>query len=130
VAAELHALVHPAGGPAIRAAMNDGWLAVEPLPLQSDADRLLGVLDPGEAEAIALSAATAADVLLLDERRGRIQARTLGLNVGGVLGELLHAKLAGRIPSMRSEIHRLRTDARFFIGANIEAFFVAQAGEA
>ena len=98
-------------------------------PPRHEAVRLRGVLDAGEAEAIALGAATSADVLLLDERRGRVFARELGLNVGGVLGELLHAKLAGTIPSMKSEIIRLRADARFFISASIETFFLNEAGE-
>ena len=129
VAVELQALTHPGGNAAIHAAIRAGWLAIEPLPVESEVAKLRCVLDAGEAEAIALGSATNADVLLLDERRGRVFARELGLNVGGVLGELLHAKLAGAIPSIKSEITRLRADARFFISAGIEAFFLKEAGE-
>ena len=129
VAAELQALTHSGGSAAIHEAIRAGWLLIEPLPAKNEAARLRDALDAGEAEAIALGAATGADVLLLDERRGRFFARQFGLNLGGVLGELLHAKLAGAIPSMKSEITRLRADARFFISASIEAFFLKEAGE-
>ena len=129
VAVELQALTHREGRAAIQAAMNTGWLVTEPLPAESEAGRLRDSLDAGEAEAIALAAATAADVLLLDERRGRVVAREFGLKVAGVLGELLHAKLNGSVPSMKEEIQRLRADARFFISPGIEAFFLKEAGE-
>jgi len=129
VAAELQTLTHSGGRAAVHAALGAGWLAIEPLPAENEAARLRNVLDAGEAEAIALGAATGADVLLVDVRRGRVFARELGLNVGGVLGELLHAKFVGAIPSIKSEIFRLRADARFFISASIEAFFLKEAGE-
>lgn len=129
VAAELQALTHRDGRAAIQAAMDAGWLAMEPLPGDSEAGRLRNSLDPGEADAIALAAATAADVLLLDERRGRVVAREFGLTIAGVLGELLHAKLAGSVPSMKTEIERLRVEARFFISPGIEAYFLKEAGE-
>ena len=70
-----------------------------------------------------------ADVLLIDERRGRIAARDRHLKVAGVLGELLHAKFSGQLPSVREEMRKLRSEARFFIRADIENFILSQAGE-
>ncbi len=49
--------------------------------------------------------------------------------MAGLLGELLHAKYQGWFPSLREEIARLRTQAGFFIGAEIETFILSQAGE-
>lgn len=126
---ELLALSHPAGRAAIETALRDGWLAEEPIPPETSTAELSGSLDAGEAEAIVLSATSAADVLLLDERRGRIAARERGIPVGGVLGELLHAKAAGRISAVGIEIQKLRSEARFFIAANLEAFILREAGE-
>ena len=86
-------------------------------------------LDPGELEAIALALATQADVLLIDEKRGRAAARQAGLVVAGVLGELLHAKFGGRLPAIKPELQRLRSEAGFFVDAGIERFILSQAGE-
>jgi predicted nucleic acid-binding protein len=113
----------------IGAAFREGWLLVEPLPERSAIGELRSSLDLGEAEAIALAAATSAGLLLIDERRGRIAARTHGLKVAGVLGELLYAKFRGELTSMREEMQKLRTQARFFIGEDIERFILSQAGE-
>ncbi|MCC7375014.1 MAG: hypothetical protein IT581_10175 [Verrucomicrobiales bacterium] len=70
-----------------------------------------------------------ADILLLDEKRGREAARQVGLIVAGVLGELVYAKSAGWIPNVREEIHRLRRDAGFFVDAGVERFILSQVGE-
>ena len=84
VAQELSALSHPAAKADIEAALREGWLVVEnappvppPLPFP---------LDPGEVQAIALVLAIGADVLLMDEKRGREAARRNRLAVGGILG--------------------------------------------
>jgi predicted nucleic acid-binding protein len=65
----------------------------------------------------------------MDERRGRQAARTVGLSVGGILGELLHAKIANWIPTLTVEILHLREEAGFFIDRDIERFILSQAGE-
>jgi hypothetical protein len=91
VATELAALTHTAGKQRVEAALSEGWLVVEspgdhpPLPSPIS-------LDPGETAAITLAFHTKADVLLMDERRGREAAREVGLVVAGALGELIHAK--------------------------------------
>ncbi|AFY46237.1 putative nucleic acid-binding protein, contains PIN domain [Nostoc sp. PCC 7524] len=55
----------------------------------------------GEAEAIILSLEMKADLLLMDERRGRIVATNYGINVIGLLGVLLQAKKQGLIPVIK-----------------------------
>ncbi len=75
VARELRALSHVAARDMIDAAFREGWLAVESVPTPSALGELRRTLDAGEAEAIALAAATPTDVLLIDERRGRMAAR-------------------------------------------------------
>ncbi len=50
-----------------------------------------------------LALSVRADVLLMDERRGREGARQFGLAVAGVSGELLHPRQIGLLPDLRSE---------------------------
>jgi hypothetical protein len=127
VAQELARLSHPDGKARLAAAQAAGWLEVDStatgpllLPL---------TLDAGETAAIALAVTLKVDLLLIDEKRGRAAARHVGLPVAGVLGELLHARIAGRLPTLRTELQRLRTEAGFFIDAGIERFILSQVGE-
>jgi predicted nucleic acid-binding protein len=59
------------------------WLEVRPSP---EIDPGLGQLDSGEREVITLALSTSADLVLLDERKGRHAARERGLPVSGTLG--------------------------------------------
>jgi predicted nucleic acid-binding protein len=127
VAAELSVLSHPAAKARISAALTEGWLVTEQVPPGSP--QLPFPLDAGETEAIRLAVATHADVLLMDEKRGREAARRNGLAVGGVLGELLHARQARILTSLRPEINRLRAEAGFFVDPEIEGFILPQVGE-
>lgn len=57
----------------------------------ADAAHLLGSLDPGEAEAIALAEALRVDVVLIDEREARKEANHRGLLTIGTVGILEQA---------------------------------------
>lgn len=74
---------------------------------------LEGELDRGEAQAIALAVEIKADLLLVDERRGRGVAQRFGIKVIGVLGVLVEAKAKGLIPVVRSALDDLLTRAGF-----------------
>lgn len=123
---ELEGLSHANGKLGVERAMREGWLVVDsttPLPA------ICHKLDPGESSAISLALALKAEVLLIDERKGRKAARAEGLNVGGLLGELMHARMTGCLSKLAPEIARLRSEANFFVDAEIEAFILSQAGE-
>jgi predicted nucleic acid-binding protein len=128
VRGELGALTHPCGSERIQAALSERWLVVEPLGA-SVLQKLPFPLDRGETEAILLACQLNADVLLMDEKRGREAARQRGLVAAGVLGELIHAKLPCWIPNVTDELRRLRVDARFFVDATVERFILSQVGE-
>lgn len=56
-------------------------------------------------------------------------ARRKGLTVGGLLGELLHARQAGVPPGLGPEPGRLRSEAGFFVDPEIERFILSQVSE-
>ena len=69
---------------------------------------LLDQLDAGEAETIVLARELGADLVLMDERKGRRKLQQLGVPMIGTLGILLKAKQVGLLPSIRADVERLR----------------------
>ncbi|GMO70563.1 MAG: DUF3368 domain-containing protein [Treponemataceae bacterium] len=66
------------------------------------------ILDAGEAEAITLYQEKSADVLLIDEQKGRRIAKHYNINIIGTLGILLKAKHAGILTEIASSVKLLR----------------------
>lgn len=121
---------HPnsAARSALEKALEGRWLSVVPLVAAVPAD-LASALDLGEAEALALALETKADLVLLDESAARLNARQLGLAYTGVLGVLRQARQTNRVPSLKAEILRLRTQARFFVSPALEKKLLISVGE-
>ncbi len=127
---EMLALPHAEGRKALLSAKETSWLRVVPVfdAALPDSLRLLG-LDAGESEAVALAREQTASLLLMDERKGRLVARRLGLKVTGALGILAAAFKHGSIPSARTEIARLKSEAGFYVSSEVEAHTLKIAGE-
>lgn len=68
-------------------AASPNWLEIRSVTFPNDQD--LSLLDQGEAEAIALTEILGADLILIDEKRGRQTAMDRGLKVVGLLGILV-----------------------------------------
>lgn len=89
---------HPGAPPDLRALMArpPDWLRIVPdPPAMLPETRLLG---PGEAAAITLAWINRPECsLVLDERRGRIVAKALGLPVTGLLAILVEAAISGEL---------------------------------
>jgi predicted nucleic acid-binding protein len=86
------------------------------VPIPPEVRRL--ALDPGESMvlALALSLRGAGDdvEVVLDERKGRRAALTLGLAVVGTAGLLVLAKAAGRIPAVAPVLDELEWAGMYF----------------
>src|SRR6266852_4521106 len=76
------------------------WIEVRTVTAAQD--EALRVLDPGEREAILLAQETRAELLLIDERRGRLEAKRRGITTTGTLGVLLAAEARGLVKAESS----------------------------
>lgn len=107
-----------------------GWVQTQ---LVVDAQRVIDIqanqddIDLGEAEAIILALEVKADLLLMDERRGRALAINYGLNVTGLLGVLLQAKRNGLIPAVKPLIDQLIKTADFRVSGQLYATVIQTA---
>jgi predicted nucleic acid-binding protein len=107
------------GSKKILDALDAKWLQVEEVQDSAMLRILKRELDAGEAEAMALALKNSAKWVLLDESEARRIAKNLGLKVTGVLGILLRACRQKRIPSLRTEMERLRENAGFYISGHL-----------
>lgn len=75
---------------------------------------LLNVLDIGEVSAFQLYQCLHADILLIDEKKGRKIAHDLSIEIIGSLGILLMAKQAGLINEIKPFLDKLVQSPLFF----------------
>lgn len=105
------------------------WIAVKsPLP-SIQLEKLRQELDAGEAEAIALSEELHADLLLIDEAKGRVFAKQTGVLVIGLLGVLIEAKTEGHIPMVQPLMDKLIREIKFRVSPALYKLVLEQAGE-
>ncbi len=105
------------------------WLKILQVPASKKLEALREILDPGEAEAIALALELKADTLLIDEVRGRDVALSEGLQIIGVLGILLEAKELGLIKQVKSIIDELVNVAAFRVNPKLYQAILVLANE-
>jgi predicted nucleic acid-binding protein len=83
------------------------WLKIDALEALHAAEAAAwqqsGLLDPGEAEAIALARQIKADWLLTDDAAARLFAAGLGLEVHGSLGVVLWAAATGHLDRAQAD---------------------------
>lgn len=126
VLAELKINEDRPGSLAMQAAIAEGWIQVQPLTQSQTIVQLLRqTLDQGESEAIALALEQQAGLILLDERDGRKMAKSLGLNITGILGILLKAKQSGSLSLLKPTLDDLTQIAGFRIAPTLMAQILA-----
>ena len=91
--------------------------------------RLLAQADAGEAEAICLALDTSADVLLIDDKKGRRLAEAAGLRCLGLPALLLAAKEQGRIASVAEFLDVLEQRGNFCLARRFRGELLQRAKE-
>ena len=99
------------------------WIEIR--GLSAPPDRTLEHLGSGEREAIQLSNELRADLLLIDERKGRLEARRRGFRTTGTLGVLLGASEL-RLVNPEMAYRQLLRETTFRITPELEEQFLAQ----
>jgi uncharacterized protein len=107
------------GSQSIRQAVEQGWIIVEEIHDRKVVRVLQRELDWGESEAIALALQIDADRILLDEREARRVAKSLDLQVTGILGVLLRAQKEGQLASLEQAVTELQERAGFWIAPEL-----------
>jgi uncharacterized protein len=95
------------------------WIEVKAVFDTSLVSLLRQDLGAGESEALVLARELGADVLLMDERRGRNAAKRLGLTCTGLVGVLLEAQRRGIIDRPDTVAQELRETAGFWISEEL-----------
>ena len=105
------------------------WLDRQTVTVRAVVNALLVELDLGEAEAIALAVEKQADLVLIDERRGRQVAARMGLTAIGLLGILLEAKRKGYVSAVQPIVDDLIAKAGFWVSRQLYARILQAAAE-
>jgi len=95
------------------------WIETRQVSDRRLAAELEAEVDKGEAQAIVLAKELQADLLLIDERKGRRVAGRFGIRVVGLLGVLVVAKQRGHVAAVKPVLDALISQAGFWIGKSL-----------
>lgn len=100
--------------------LNQPWVTIHSVTQKEYTLLLRQQLDVGEAEAIALAVEMNADLLIVDELKGRAVAKSLGLLVIGTLGILVAAKREGLVSQVGPVLNQLKMNAGFWVSDSLQ----------
>lgn len=105
------------------------WLKVQSVSESPVLNLLLTLVDIGEAHAIALAVEKKADLLIIDEKKGRNIAKSMNLNFTGLGGILIRAKAAGLISDVKTYLQKAEKEAGFYLSQSAKEMILKAASE-
>ncbi len=99
----------------INSLLQQSWVEVREVLHSKEYSVIRKHLDEGESEAIVLARELNADLLLMDENKGRTFAKELNLKVLGLIGVLIKAKQQSHISRLKPILDELRNKHGFWI---------------
>jgi uncharacterized protein len=122
-------VVAGAGKPGSRQVRAATWIHVHPIINSASVSQLQDHLDSGESEAIVLADEQQADLLLIDEYKGRKIAAQYGVVYTGLLGLLVVAKHHNVVPAVKPLMDDLVQIAGFWISRQLYQRILHEVGE-
>ena len=99
----------------IESLLNQDWIEIVEIKNKQKLHDLINYLDTGESEAIVLAKEINCNLILMDENKGRRIAKSLDLDVLGLIGILILAKEKGLLTKIKPFLHELRERYGFWI---------------
>lgn len=95
------------------------WISIRSVENQERVEELLLHLDRGESEAIVLAQEAQADLLLIDEIKGRSIANQKSMRTIGLFGVLIEAKENNLVNQVKPFLDQLIDDFQFRVHPNL-----------
>lgn len=105
------------------------WISIREISDISLYNSLVKDLDPGESEAIVLAKELGAELLMIDERKGRKIAKDHGVSIIGILGLLIEAKRKKLLKSVKPTLDKLIYEIGFRVSPSLYQHILSTVNE-
>lgn len=104
------------------------WISINDSYNESVFKTLVPSLDKGEASSIALALEYKDVLLIIDEKKGRRQAKEMGIRITGLVGIIIQTKKKGHINSGKEKLDALIEEG-FHLSEKVYSLALSKMGE-